>query len=186
MPIVVVPYDPAWPARFEAIRARVAPALGDVALAIEHVGSTSVPGLAAKPVIDVDVVVASPDEVPVAIERLVSVGYAHRGDLDVTGREAFSAPAGSVAQHLYVCPQGVLPLRNHLALRHHLRTHPEAVAAYAALKLRLAADEADDIDAYIDGKTPLILTFLAAEGLSPDDLAAVARVNRVPLARPPD
>ena len=135
MPIVVVPYDPEWPARFETIRARIEPALDDVALAIEHVGSTSVPGLAAKPVIDIDVVVASPRVVPVAIERLATIGYRHQGDLAVTGREAFWSPEGLARHNLYVCPQGVLPLRNHLALRHHLRTHPEAVEAYGALKL---------------------------------------------------
>ena len=179
MPIVVVPYDPEWPSRFEAIRARIQPALGDVALSIEHVGSTSVPGLAAKPVIDIDVIVASPDDVPVAIQRLATVGYSHRGDLGVPGREAFSAPDGAIAHHLYVCPQGVLALRNHLAVRHHLRSHPEAVEAYGALKRRAAA-EVDDIDAYIEAKTPLILRFLAAEGLSKDDLAAVEGVNRAP------
>ena len=177
MAIVVVPYDPEWPARFAAIRARIEPALGDSAIAIEHVGSTSVPGLAAKPVIDIDVVVASLRDVPVAIERLATVGYRHRGDLTVTGREAFWSPEGSVPHHLYVCPSGVLPLRNHLALRHHLRTHPEAVAAYGELKLRLAA-ELDDVDAYIEAKTPLILGFLAAEGLSEDELGAIDGVNR--------
>ena len=179
MPILVVPYDPVWPERFQAIRARVEPALGDIAIAIEHVGSTSVPGLAAKPVIDIDVVVASDREVPVAIERLATVGYRHRGDLTVTGREAFWSPDGSVKHNLYVCPQGVLPLRNHLALRDHLRTHPEAVEAYGALKLRLGT-ELDDIDDYIEAKTPLILGYLAAEGLSEDDLALVAGVNRAP------
>ena len=179
MPILVVPYDPDWPARFETIRARIESALGDSALAIEHVGSTSVSGLAAKPVIDIDVVVASPRAVPVAIERLATVGYRHRGDLTVTGREAFSSPEGSVKHNLYVCPQGVLPLRNHLALRHHLRTHPEAVEAYGALKIQLAT-QVDDIDAYIEAKTPLILGFLAAEGLSEGDLAAIAGVNRRP------
>ena len=179
MTILVVPYDPDWPARFEAIRARIEPVLGETAIAIEHVGSTSVPGLAAKPVIDVDVVVASSREVSVAIERLATVGYRYRGDLTVTGREAFWSPEGSVKHNLYVCPQGVLPLRNHLALRHHLRTHPEAVEAYGVLKLRLGA-ELDDIDEYIEAKTPLILGYLAAEGLSEADLAAVAGVNRAP------
>ena len=180
--IVVVPYDPDWPARFEAIRDRVAPALGHVALAIEHIGSTSVPGLAAKPIIDIDVIVATAADVPIAIERLATVGYAHRGDLTVTGREAFSAPDGSTRHNLYVCAADVLPLRNHLAIRHHLRTHPDAVKAYAALKLRLAS-ETDDIDAYIEGKTPMILEFLAAEGLSPDDLATIDAVNR-PIGPP--
>jgi GrpB-like predicted nucleotidyltransferase (UPF0157 family) len=178
--IVVSDYDPDWPRRFEEISARVWPVVADIALSMEHVGSTSVPGLAAKPVIDIDIVVPSPAVVPVAIERLATLGYEHVGDLTVTGREAFRAPAGAVPQHLYVCPAGVLPLRNHLALREHLRTHPDAVQAYGALKQRLAA-QTDDIDVYIDGKTDLITGFLAAEGIEPDDLDLIAGVNRKPV-----
>ena len=75
-PIVIVDYDPAWPLEFEQVRDRASAALGDVALAIEHVGSTAVPGLAAKPVIDL-VVVVEPDRVQDAIERLSAIGYVH-------------------------------------------------------------------------------------------------------------
>ena len=180
MPIVVTDYDPDWPRRFEEIRALVWPVVADIALAMEHVGSTSVPGLAAKPVIDIDIVVPGPESVPVAIERLATLGYEHVGDLTVTGREAFRAPAGAISQHMYVCPAGVLPLRNHLALREHLRSHPEAVSEYGALKKRLAT-ETDDIDVYIEGKTGLITSFLAAEGIGPDDLDTIARVNLRPV-----
>src|SRR6266540_5229473 len=88
-PVVVVEYDPEWPRVFERIRAAVAPALGGVAVAIEHVGSTSVSGLAAKTIIDVDVVVPTVADVAVAIERLATLGYVHRGDLGIPGREAF-------------------------------------------------------------------------------------------------
>ena len=77
-PIVIVDYDPAWPLEFERVRDRAAAALGDVALAVEHVGSTAVPGLAAKPVIDL-VVVVEPDRVQEAVERLSSIGYVHEG-----------------------------------------------------------------------------------------------------------
>src|SRR5688572_23931561 len=128
--IVVVDYDPAWPEIFEQLRAYVWSAVHDVALAVEHVGSTSVPGLAAKPIIDMSVIVASEHKVPVTIARLATLGYVHLGTLGVEGREAFRRPEGLPAHklpahNLYVCPQGSLGLQNHLAVRDHLRTHPE-------------------------------------------------------------
>src|SRR5690349_20583042 len=91
-PVIVVDYDPAWPRLFDQLTVPVRSALGEVALRIEHVGSTSVPGLAAKPIIDISVVVATEADVPLAIERLASIGYLHQGDLGIEGREAFVAP----------------------------------------------------------------------------------------------
>jgi GrpB-like predicted nucleotidyltransferase (UPF0157 family) len=176
---VVVDYDPDWPARFEAIRARIAPALGPLAVSIEHVGSTSIPGLAAKPVIDIDVVVADRSAIPAAVAALTGLGYEHLGQLRVRDREAFRRPPGTEKHNLYVCPADGEGLRNHLALRHHLRTHPEAVQAYAELKRRLA-DEAPDIDAYVIGKTDLIVSFLRAEGIDEDTLASIERTNKTP------
>src|SRR5262249_9274598 len=102
--IVVTEYDPSWPAVFEALRARLTRVLGDVALSIEHVGSPPAPGLAATPFIDCEVVGPSPGDAPAAIERLASIGYVHRGDLGIAGREAFAQPPGLHEHHLYVCP----------------------------------------------------------------------------------
>ena len=181
--IEVVAYDPEWPARFEAIRARLAPALGSLAASIEHVGSTSVPGLAAKPVIDIDVVVADPADIPAVIDILTTLGYEHLGEVGVKDREAFRRPPGTERHNLYVCPAGGEGLRNHLALRNHLRTHPEAVEAYAALKRRLAA-EAPDIDTYVAAKTDLIVALLRAEGIDGEMLASIELANRtMPAAR---
>ena len=92
-PIIIVESDPMWPAEFERLRVRAADAVGDVAVAIEHIGSTAVPGLAAKPVIDL-VVVVEPQDLQTAVERLVAIGYVHRGNLGVEGREAFEVPKG--------------------------------------------------------------------------------------------
>jgi GrpB-like predicted nucleotidyltransferase (UPF0157 family) len=169
--IVVVEYDPGWPAAFEALRGRVAGALGDLALSIEHVGSTSVPGLAAKPIIDMDVAVRSPDDLPAAIEALATIGYVHRGDLGIGGREAFAQPAGTPEHHLYVCPLGGRELPRHLAFRDHLRAHPAAADDYATIKRAAALRFPNDIDAYIDAKTAFI------EGI-------LSRV--LPAARSPD
>lgn len=186
--IVVTEYDPAWPDRFAEIRDVVAPFLDGIALAIEHVGSTSVPGLAAKPVIDVDVIVEDTLGVRVAIERLASLGYRHLGDLGIAGREAFAPPAGEAAgeparprladHNLYVCLRGSVALENHLRLRDRLRADPGLVRAYADLKRRLAAAHPDDIDAYVAGKTALVTAALREAGMADDALAAIEAANR--------
>jgi GrpB-like predicted nucleotidyltransferase (UPF0157 family) len=175
--IEVVEHDPAWADRFEAIRARLAPALDGIAVAIEHVGSTAVPGLAAKPIIDIDVVVADRAAIPDAIKRLAGLGYTYLGDLGVRDREAFRRPPGTERHNLYVCLAGGEGLRNHLALRDHLRGHPDEVRAYGDLKRRLAR-EAPDIDAYVVGKTELIVSFLRAAGIDEATLAAIEAANR--------
>jgi GrpB-like predicted nucleotidyltransferase (UPF0157 family) len=181
MPIVVVDYDPAWPDAFGSLRAGIWPAVADVAIGLEHVGSTSVPGLPAKPVIDMDLIVASAADVPVAIERLARLGYRHLGDLGITEREAFVAPAGSIRHNLYVCPADSLGLRNHLAVRERLRSDAAARAAYGELKRRLGR-ETDDIDAYVAGKTELIVGWLADAGLDPAERAAIEAQNHAASA----
>src|ERR1039458_6898261 len=101
--VVIADYEPAWPRRYEALRARVADALGGLAAKIEHVGSTSVPGLAAKPTIDLSVQLRTTDDLPAVIERLSRLGYAHEGDFGIVGREAFATPPGygTHDHHLY-------------------------------------------------------------------------------------
>ena len=176
--ITVVDHDPAWPAAFERLRARIWPVVADLAVAIEHVGSTSVPGLAAKPVIDLDVVLRSGADLPRVIGRLATLGYAHLGDLGIDGREAFAPPPGPPEHHLYVCPPDSPALANHLALRDHLRRHPELAAAYGALKKRLATTFVHDIDGYVAGKTGFIVGVLRAAGFTEDALAPIERANR--------
>ena len=152
--------------------------MADVALRIEHVGSTSVPGLAAKPIIDMTAVVPSRKEVPLAIERLATLGYTHLGNLDIEDREAFSNPPGLPAHNLYVCPVGTIGVVNQVAVRDYLRTHPDVAARYGALKKELAAQFPEDIESYVFGKTDLVLEILRAAGLSADQLATIERVNR--------
>lgn len=176
--VVVVAYDPKWPARFETIRSRVWEAIRDVALSIEHVGSTAVTGLAAKPIIDMTVVVASRAEIPAVIDRLGRVGYRHRGDLGIAGREAFHAPADLPDHRLYVCAQGSIALADHLAVRDWLRSHPDDARSYAALKRRLAAQFKNDIDGYVDGKTEFLAAILARTGFAPEALAKIKAANR--------
>src|ERR1700758_3707621 len=91
-PLVIKEYDPQWPVLFEELRVKFSDLLGNMVSAIEHVGSTSVPGLAAKPIIDLDVLLASASYLPETIRRLATLGYKHEGDLGIAGREAFSTP----------------------------------------------------------------------------------------------
>lgn len=139
-------------------------------------GSTSVPGLAAKPVLDIDVVVESGD-VPAAIAALESVGYVHRGDLGVAGREAFFAP-DEPRRHVYVCTAGTVNVRNHLAVRDVLRSQPGLRDAYADVKRALAADPEMDIDTYVAGKSVVLQQVLEESGeFSGDELEAIRRLN---------
>ncbi|MDX1395576.1 MAG: GrpB family protein [Gemmatimonadota bacterium] len=179
--VVVVEYDPAWPSVFERLRTDIDEAVAHLAVAIEHVGSTAVPGLAAKPVIDMDVVVPQ-GRVGDAIARLAAIGYEHRGDLGVPGREAFHEPREAPRHHLYVCPAGSPALANHLAVRDYLRDHPEEARTYGALKVRLADEFGDDIDGYIEGKSSFLLGVLERVGFDPETLGEIERVNRRPDA----
>jgi GrpB-like predicted nucleotidyltransferase (UPF0157 family) len=162
--VVVVDYDPAWPEHFATLRDRAATALGDLSAAIEHVGSTSVPGLAAKPVIDLDILLRDPADLPEAIERLAALGYVHQGDLGIAGREAFNQPPGDIRHHLYVCPVADAQYRRHVLFRDYLRTHPDDARAYGDLKRDLAARYSSNRDAYTEAKTAFVGGILARAG----------------------
>jgi len=158
-PVVVVDYDPAWPGTFEEIAAGVRPVLA-AHWRIEHVGSTAVVGLAAKPIIDMDVVVASADEVSAAVASLVELGYVHQGDQGIPGREAMRHPNPTPWHHLYVVVDGSPPYRDHADLRDYLRQNPSAAAAYAAEKRRRAPLLVSDRQAYQDAKAGVVEALL--------------------------
>lgn len=177
--VVVVDYDATWPQRFAELHAFLWPAVAHIATSIEHVGSTSVPGLAAKPVIDIDVVVPE-RKVVAAIARLIGLGYEHRGDLGIPGREVMGRPPNLARHHLYVCARGSQALVNHLSVRDYLRTHPSAATEYGELKKRLAQTFAHDIDSYIEGKTEFLVSILRKTGLDEDSLFQIERLNTKP------
>jgi GrpB-like predicted nucleotidyltransferase (UPF0157 family) len=165
-PVYIVEYDPQWPVTFDQLKQVLAEKLGDLALGIEHVGSTAVPGLAAKPIIDQVVIIRSREQLPAVIDRLAELGYDHRGDLGIAGREAFGRREEDVpwdgtgrawpVQHLYVCAQDNRELHRELCFRDHLRAHPEVAAEYAALKRALARRFRHDRAAYTEGKTSFV------------------------------
>lgn len=176
--LVVVPYDPTWPARFEAVREQLLGWLADAevpVLAIEHVGSTSVPGLAAKPILDIDIVV-EPEHVVAASLALEAAGYIPLGDMGVRDRWAFRPPEGAERQNTYVVVEGSLALRDHRGLRDVLRADPALRDRYAAVKLELAA-RTDDIEEYIEGKTAVIIDALRVAGVPDDELDELRRIN---------
>ncbi len=155
-PVIVVEYDPNWEKTFQILRDGIAPFLNELIVSIEHVGSTSIPGVAAKPIIDIDVVVRSPEDVPRAIERLSILGYTHVGDLGIAGREAFESPKGSPSHHLYVCNFDSIELRRHIFFRDYLRSHPDEARRYSELKKSLAARYRNDREAYTEAKTDFV------------------------------
>jgi GrpB-like predicted nucleotidyltransferase (UPF0157 family) len=174
--IEVVEYDEAWPLWFEQLRVRYRRLLADLAVVgIEHVGSTSVPGLAAKPVIDVDIVVERND-VRAALAALVAAGFESRGDLGVVDRYAVQLADDPIRTNTYVIVRGSLSLRNHLAVRDELRSNPLLRDEYGALKRRLAS-ETGDIDDYVGRKSPLLQHILERAGFTEAELADVARAN---------
>jgi GrpB-like predicted nucleotidyltransferase (UPF0157 family) len=158
--IQLVDYDPDWPRIFHQLRDQIWPSVRDVAVAIEHVGSTSVPGMAAKPVIDMDVVIATVADLPSLKLRLGSLGYEHRGNLGVNDREAFLSPVNLPSHHLHACVQNSLALQNHIAVRDYLRTHPSEAAVYSKLKKRLAERFPNERERYVESKTNFILSIL--------------------------
>ena len=161
-PIIVVDYRYAWRAAFSAIRAELSAALGDLALSIEHVGSTAVEGLPAKPIIDIDVVIESYSAFDEASSRLKAAGYYHQGDLGIADRHAFgyTGKIHLMAHHLYVCPSQSLELRRHLAFRDYLRAHDRERDWYGEVKRLAAAQYPDDIEGYMAAKAPTILEIL--------------------------
>jgi GrpB-like predicted nucleotidyltransferase (UPF0157 family) len=178
--IAVVEYDPAWPERFEILRAQYAGAMsaaGVPVVAIEHVGSTSVPGLAAKPIIDCDIVVREA-VVSAASGVLISLGFTPLGELGIPQRWAFKEPARLSGTNTYVIVEGCLSLRNHLALRDVLRADAGLRDEYAAVKRQVAA-RAANIDEYGQAKGATVQKILAAAGLTDAERASIAG-NQVP------
>jgi GrpB-like predicted nucleotidyltransferase (UPF0157 family) len=174
--IEIVPYRPAWPDEFQAIGRAVRRALGDLALRIDHIGSTAVPGLAAKDRIDVQVTVQSLD--PSLEQALNAVGYNRleritqdhvppggSAESGAWGKWFFTPPAGQRPTNLHVRLDGRPNQRYPLLFRDYLRAHPASAEAYARVKQALAGYHADDIDAYYAVKDPVCDIIIAAAEL---------------------
>lgn len=147
-PILLEEYTPEWKLQFDKLSKVYTDRLGDLTPSIEHVGSTAVPGLCSKPVIDIDIVIDSIIHLQKIMSILVSLGYEYLGEVSIPERFVFRPPSTSVPNdgserlwkkhHLYCCIKGSAALRNHLLLRDAIRKDESLTNAYAALKRTLA------------------------------------------------
>jgi GrpB-like predicted nucleotidyltransferase (UPF0157 family) len=154
--IEVVEYDERWPRLFAETAAPLRIALGDAALRIDHIGSTAVPGLAAKPVIDIQISVASLDALDAFRLPLESLGYVHQPDNPELTKRFFREPFGLQRTHVHVRAAGSFGEQFALLFRDYLRAHESVANEYAALKKQLARELADDREAYTEAKSPFI------------------------------
>ena len=156
--VIVLPYDEAWRSAFEDIKTEIESALGDLIIGIEHVGSTSVEGMSAKPCIDVDVIIKDHTVFDAVVDKLSSIGYIHEGDLGIKDREAFkyTDKPHLMTHHLYVCPQDSEELHRNITFRDLLRSNVEAARKYSSVKQTAAELFPNDIDKYIEYKSPCI------------------------------
>ncbi len=164
--IKLVEYDPTWAENFQRLKSIYLESLGDLLIEVEHVGSTAVPGLCAKPHLDIDLVIENYSSFRDVIDVLGTLGYRYQGDFGIEGREAFKRKDEKVpwdgsdsreySHHLYVCPKNSRELKRHLAFRDHLLENEECRKRYADLKRRLVKKYRDDREAYTEGKTKFI------------------------------
>jgi len=181
VPLVVAGYDPAWPQTYERWRQRVAAALGRTAIRIEHVGSTSVPGLAAKPIVDIQVSVAGLGCEPRYVPPLQAIGLVLRSRDEL--HRYFRPPAGQPREvHVHVCAAGGQWERDHLLFRDYLQAHPAACLRYAEAKQANVRRWSDDGWAYTEAKTGVILDILeqAEDWAIATDWGATMSINRRP------
>ncbi len=177
--VTVVDYDPAWRDNFRTLARHLAPLVRKFGGRLEHVGSTAVPGLAAKAVIDADYIPADEKNFPEVKRELEALGFFHRGDGGLAGREMFTESLALDFRHnFYVCQKDSPHLANHLALRDYLRRHPEAAAHYGELKKELARQYPAAVDVYCAAKSDFLSGILAAAGFEAADVASINRLNR--------
>jgi GrpB-like predicted nucleotidyltransferase (UPF0157 family) len=150
--IEIVDYNPAWPDLFEAERKLLRQTLDGLVMKIHHIGSTSVPGLAAKPIIDILIEVSDVEELDSYNNKMLLTGYEAMGEYGIPGRRYFRKGGENRTHHIHAFSAGDYNVIRHIAFRDYLREKPEVVAEYAELKKKLAAECDNDIEKYCDGK----------------------------------
>ncbi len=163
IPIEILPYDPGWPLQYEEARREILSAIGEFVLRIEHIGSTAVPGLAAKPVIDILAGVHSLQHAPAFLPPLSSLGYTYvpeHEDIFPERRYLHRIAGGAHTHHLHIVEAQSEFFRVQLLFRDYLRSHPEEAQRYAELKYHLARQYRLDREAYTEAKTAFIKNIL--------------------------
>lgn len=169
-PVKIFPYDPAWPQEFLALSRVLKKALAPLIQDIEHVGSTAVPGLQSKPIIDLDIIIIDHNLLQEVSLKLQQLGYRPEGDKGIPGRWAFQRSSVTTPwtaekrkwldHHLYVCCQDALELKRHLYLREILRADSQLAAEYGRVKEELARQFHGDRPAYTEGKSEFLQKIL--------------------------
>ncbi|MDM5234829.1 GrpB family protein [Bacillus cereus] len=167
--ITIEEYSIKWESEFYKLQTLINNVMTDSVLSIEHVGSTSVKGLASKPILDIDIVIKDYEIFPEVVKKLATIGYYHQAEWSYKGREAFGrkdafVPWGEenvvwMDQHLYVCDKNSEELRRHVAFRDYLREHDDVVIEYGRLKRKLARESKNRVS-YSEGKTAFITNIL--------------------------
>ena len=184
MRVTVQTYSPQWAHLFDAIKHELEEALDGVSyISIEHVGSTSVPDLAAKPVIDIDIIVEATQLEPVKDALISRGGYAYQGDMGIPLGYAFRKRDATPLRNLYVCVEGCQSLLNHLTVRDVCRNDPEVREAYGRKKLELAQREWVDVDAYCEAKNDVLAWILERAGWTIQDRDDIRDVNTATSGR---
>lgn len=163
MIIQVLPYDPGWPAAFDAQASRIRAALGDLSFRLHHIGSTSVAGLCAKPIIDMLLEVSDLKQLEARTSALEALGYEAKGEFGIPERRYFprNDASGLRTHQLHAFVATSAAVIRHLAFRDYLRAHPAVRLAYGELKRELARQFPHDADAYMDGKDAFIKDYEA-------------------------
>jgi GrpB-like predicted nucleotidyltransferase (UPF0157 family) len=155
--ITVVPYDARWPDLFQEEAYELAAIFGEEVVAIHHIGSTAIPGIHAKPIIDILVEVQDIERVDAFNQEMTERGYLPKGEFGIRGRRFFiMGTEESRTHHVHVFQTSDAEFERHLAFRDYLRAHPEEAEAYGRLKQELARRFPHDIDSYMAGKDDLI------------------------------
>ncbi|MCU5070273.1 GrpB family protein [Bacillus pacificus] len=167
--ITIEEYNIKWESEFNKLQTLINDVMEDSILSIEHVGSTSIKGLAAKPILDIDIVIEDYEIFSEIVKKLETIGYYHQAEWSYKGREAFGRKDAFVPwseesivwmeHHLYVCDKNSEELRKHIAFRDYLREHEDVAGEYGRLKDELAR-ESKSRTSYSEGKTKFITNIL--------------------------
>ncbi|BCS20019.1 GrpB family protein [Aspergillus puulaauensis] len=190
MKVAIQPYDPDWPLKFREIQAQLFDILHKVdIISIEHVGSTSIPSLMAKPVLDIDIIIPI-SSLEAARSALKGAKYYDCGEMNVPGRFAFRQPGygkldaahgrgrnGELRYNTYLMIQGCVALRNHLDAKRVLLENQDLREEYASVKNKLKETEFENIGQYASGKTDILCKILRTAGWSEEDLDPVIKAN---------
>ncbi|KAJ5711622.1 hypothetical protein N7488_005778 [Penicillium malachiteum] len=190
MKVHVEPYNPEWPKLFLEIKGQLQDILKDVPIvSIEHIGSTSIPLLQAKPVIDIDIIIP-PTSLESGRNALIQAGFTDCGEMGIPGRFAFREPGYGrfddaygggeslkLRYHTYLIIEGCTALRNHLDIRRVLLESPSLREEYGQVKSQLAEKELENIDQYVSGKTAILCKILREAGWGEEELEPVIKAN---------